>query len=69
MLCDRYQNLSHLQKVEFIGQLVHACQSDNDLLKMGEKIILLAQQKGVLDGVKIMPPNDETPYDNSTNLS
>ncbi len=41
----------------FIGELTHACMFDDDLFRIGNKLIEAAKAKGVFDSVKIMPEN------------
>ena len=62
MLCKEYQQLSHFEKIKYIGELVHACQTNNVLFDAGQKIIDVAKSKGVFDKATILPPktdNDE----------
>lgn len=58
MICEQYQKLTPKERTEYIGQLIHSCMCDAQLFKMGEKIIELAEKRGVLDGVKINPINN-----------
>lgn len=53
MNCKNYNNLTHLEKVEFIGKLIHACQSSNTLFNEGKKIIQFAESCGLMGGVKV----------------
>lgn len=53
MLCKSYSDLSHQQKVEFIGKLQHAIQVNENLFKMAEAIIEIAEEKDVLKGMEI----------------
>lgn len=55
MLCENFENLSHYEKITYIGELLHACQSDNYFFKLGEDIIKSAKDVGLFDGVKILP--------------
>ena len=55
MLCDEYTKLSHFEKITFIGQLVHAVQSDEGMFKLGQSLIEVARLKGVMDNVTILP--------------
>ena len=59
MLCEKYTQLTPLERATYVGELVHAVQSDNGLFELGEEVIKLAILKGLFDGVKIMP--DSTP--------
>lgn len=59
MICDKYDSLSHMQKIVYVGELLHSCQSDDDIFLMGLSLIELARQKGLLDGVIILPEHDQ----------
>ena len=54
-LCKSYNDLSHFDKIQFVGELLHACQSDEYLFKIGEDIIKTAKDTGIFDGVTILP--------------
>jgi hypothetical protein len=55
MICNKYSNLTPVDRVLFIGELTHACMGDDDLYEMGQALIDLARQKGLFDNVVIMP--------------
>jgi hypothetical protein len=55
MLCENYNNLSHYDKMKYIGELLHACQSDNYFFSIGENIIQSAKDSGLFEGVIILP--------------
>lgn len=57
-LCEKYFNLTPIERVSLVGELVHAIQSDNALLSMAEDIIKLGVAKGIFDDTIINP---ETP--------
>lgn len=59
MICPEYNDLSHIEKVTFIGALVHAVQSDSKLFEMAQGLIEIAKAKGIFDTVTIMPDNNE----------
>lgn len=64
--CKKFQELTPLEKSTFIGKLVHAASNDDHTFSLCERIIELAEIKGVFDGVKIHPKTEEsdltTPY-------
>ena len=64
MTCDKYNELTPIAKVHFIGELVHAAQSDDAIFTCCKDLIELAIRKGLFDGVVINPPinrnEDET---------
>lgn len=55
MLCQKYNELSHYEKMKYIGELLHACQSIDYYFEMGEEIIKNAKRTGVFEGVVILP--------------
>lgn len=57
MICKKYDSLSHFEKVIYVGELLHACQSNDELYALGKDIIELARLKGLMNGVKILPDN------------
>ncbi len=60
MICENFDLLTHKEKVEYIGRLVHSVQSDNQLFSIGKEIIRQAEQRGVLDDVIINPDTDNS---------
>lgn len=58
MICKKYDNLSHVDKIKYVGELVHIVQSNDDFFEMGEELIAKAKAKGLLDGVVILPEID-----------
>jgi len=66
MVCQKFSDFSTKEKIMFIGELAHACMSDNDILDMGNALIQIAKTKGLFENVKIMPPVDRIfPDDNN----
>lgn len=55
MICKKYKNLSHVDKIRYIGELIHIVQNDDEFYDMGYSLIYMARMKGILDGVKILP--------------
>lgn len=66
MLCKKYADLSHVDKIRYIGELIHIVQNDDEFYEMGFSLIYMAKMKGILDGVQILPEvkntNDEPKY-------
>ena len=60
MLCNKYEKLSHYERIVYIGELLHACQSLDSFFEQGEEIIKNAKRTGVFDGVVILPETNET---------
>ena len=67
MLCNNYNNLSHVNKIIYIGELLHAVQSDDDLFDLGNLIICNTKDKGLFEGVVILPDHLKDD-DNNINL-
>lgn len=65
MLCQKFNDLSHYEKIKYIGELLHSCQSDDFFFSAGESIILLAKEKGMFDNVIILP--EQTKIDEQEN--
>jgi hypothetical protein len=55
MICKKYDNLSHVDKIRYIGELIHIVQNDDEFYEMGVTLINKAKEKGILDGVQILP--------------
>jgi hypothetical protein len=65
-LCKSYNDLSHFDKIQYVGELLHACQSDEYLFKLGADIIKTAKDIGLFNGVVILP---EIPEHKENNLN
>ena len=55
MVCQSYLEMSPKEKILFIGQLNHACMSNETLFEMGKEIIELANLLRVFEKVTILP--------------
>jgi hypothetical protein len=55
MLCKKYADLSHVDKIRYLGELIHIVQNDDEFYDMGFSLIYMARMKGILDGVQILP--------------
>jgi hypothetical protein len=64
MICKKYDNLSHVDKIRYIGELIHIVQNDDEFYDMGFSLIYMARMKGILDGVQILPENNEEKTNN-----
>ncbi len=53
--CNKYQELTPIEKIGFIGELLHAAQSDDEIFDMAQQLIKLATIMGVFEGVTINP--------------
>lgn len=63
--CTKYQRLLPRERAKFIGELTHACQNDNKLFQMGKEIIRLAEEKGLFEGVVILPEGTDSRVDDN----
>ncbi len=52
MICEKFDELNTLQKVNFMGQLCHAVQNDDEFFALATIIIKTAAEKGMFDRVK-----------------
>ena len=59
-LCDKYFNLTPIERVSLVGELVHAIQSDDELFDMANDLIQLGILKGVFINTAILPEQDNT---------
>lgn len=59
MLCKSFTKLSIVEKIQFVGELFHAVQSDEDAFNQAKIIIKNGKDRGDFDGVKILPPFEE----------
>lgn len=55
MLTEKYQALSIQEQREFIGALVHLCQTNERCFDAAMQVLQWAQRQGHLDRVKILP--------------
>lgn len=63
MLGKKYYELTAVEKVKYIGELIHACQTSDIFFSHGEEMIKRAKESGLFDGVVILPNSNE-PNDN-----
>ena len=59
MNCKEFEDLSHLEKVEFIGKLNHAAMSSSQYFKMACQIIQMAEKDELYTRVTILPEEIE----------
>jgi len=66
--CTEFQNLTPRERADYLGELIHSCQSDSVLYELGKKIIRQAKKKGLFEGVVIQPENwSPVPPDETVN--
>lgn len=69
MICQKFEALSHYEKVQFLGKLTHASQSDDVLFEIANEIIRQGEQRGLFDKVSFIggadkkQPEDKKPTD------
>ena len=59
MICEEFDKLSHRERIEYIGKLVHSVQSHSYLFELGQMIVNHAEATGLLTDVIINPTNEE----------
>lgn len=59
MNCPKFQALNGIEKSMFIGELVHAAQSDDALFEIAEDIIRMGALKGLFEKVTFLPPRND----------
>lgn len=55
MICEEFESLNPLERVNYIGEIIHSVQNDGALFNIGKEIIELAKRKGLFEGVIINP--------------
>jgi hypothetical protein len=55
MICQEYEDLSHVDKITLIGKAVHALQSDSKCFEMIKEVVEIATLKGLFNCVTFMP--------------
>lgn len=59
MICEKYLNLSQVEKYEYMGKIVHLFMCDEETFKLGCELISKAESDGKLDRMKILPPTEK----------
>lgn len=59
MICKMFDELTTPEKYNMIGKVVHALQSDDLIFLEACQLITHAHQKGLFNGVEILPEGDE----------
>jgi hypothetical protein len=59
-LCDKYFNLSALERSALIGQIVHAIQCSDEMFDFGQDIINMATLRGLYNEVVFHPKEIKT---------
>lgn len=63
-ICEGFESLSHPEKVDFLGGLVHAVRYSADAFTLGEKILNLPEVREMLKDIRFtgMPTIDYKPF-------
>ena len=76
MNCVEYLELTPRERADYLGELIHSCQSDSKFFSLGEKIIRSAKRKGLFKDTIIQPEdwshtpaNDWIPPTEEINIS
>lgn len=56
--CKKYQMLSPKERIEMIGKAVHCLQNDQRSFLAIKDLIKVAEERGIFEGVVIMPTNE-----------
>ena len=62
MICETYEQSTPKERTDYIGKLVHAVQSSDQLFSLGEEIIRQAERRGLLENVIINPSENNLPH-------
>lgn len=60
---NNYQTLTIIEKIEMVGKLVHAIQSDNEMYNLAKELLTKAEEKGLFINIKILPNDYENRMD------
>lgn len=61
MICQKFEALSHYEKVQFLGKLTHASQSDDVLFEIANEIIRQGEVRGLFEKVSFLEKWKEAP--------
>ena len=56
---NKYQSLTIVEKIDMVGKLVHAIQSNNEMFDLAETLLIKAEEKGLFINIKILPNGNE----------
>lgn len=60
MICQKFEALSHYEKVQFLGKLTHASQSDDVLFEIANEIIRQGEIRGLFEKVSFASFQEHT---------
>lgn len=63
MICEKYSNLTIEEKIRMVGILVHIIQTDDTFFDLGQMAIDKAAERGLLEGILILPPPIQPTYE------
>lgn len=64
MLCPEYLNLTIIEQRMLIGSILHLMQSHSPTFTAISSMVRTAENEGLFEGVKILPPNQENNNEN-----
>lgn len=53
MNCNEFLKLDNYEQSQYMAELIHCCQSDDELFRIGAQLIETGKNKGLFDRVKI----------------
>jgi len=56
MICHQYEQLTIVERYELYGKMQHLIQNNAGCYRLVSKMVKEAEAKGLLEGVKFMPP-------------
>ena len=58
MICQKFEKLTPVERIRFIGSIHHAIMSDDDFFENAQYIIDEATIRGLFKGVTILPESE-----------
>jgi hypothetical protein len=60
--CKQWQSLSIIEKIDFVGKIVHLIQNDDTSFSRANGMIIKAEVQGLFEGIEICPEKVEPQY-------
>lgn len=61
MICKNYDQLTIVEKTQFVGKLMHLVQTSDHAFLSAEQLIKTADSQGVFNKIVILPVKERTP--------
>ena len=58
MICNSYNQLTIVEKTQFVGKLIHLIQSEESAFLAADSLLKIANDQGLLEKVTILPKED-----------